>query len=154
MLGRHRREVAGGAVYVFDAQLLNVPGVSATVAVAGHEHLTALHDAIQQAFNWENDHLYSFWLDGQFWGDAAAERVIPGAPDTDSKTADVAVDELRLKIGARIAYVFDYGDDWRVMLTLRERLDGSDAISRVSARRGTAPPQYPPLDEEQPWPES
>jgi DNA-binding MarR family transcriptional regulator len=153
VLGRHRREVTGGVVYVFDAQLLNVPGVSATVAVAGHEHLTALHDAIQQAFNWENDHLYSFWLDGQFWGDAAAERVIPGAPDTDSKTADVAVDELRLKIGARIAYVFDYGDDWRVMLTLRERLDGSDAIPRVSARQGTAPPQYPPLDEENSWPE-
>ena len=66
-------------LYVFDAQLLNLSGVSATVAVAGHEHLTVLHDAIQQAFNWENDHLYSFWLDGQFWGDAAAERVIPGA---------------------------------------------------------------------------
>jgi predicted nucleotidyltransferase len=32
--------------------------------------------------------------------------------------------ELRLKVGARIAYVFDYGDDWRVMLTLRERVDG------------------------------
>ena len=47
----------------------------------------------------------------------------PGAPDTDSKTADVPVDELRLKIGARIAYVFDYGDDWRVLLTLRERVD-------------------------------
>ncbi len=118
MLGRTRTEVTGRAVFVFDAELLNVGGVSARVAVAEHEHLTALHDAIQQAFNWENDHLYSFWLDGQFWGDAAAERVIPGAPDTDSKTADVPIDELRLKVGARIAYVFDYGDDWRVMLTL------------------------------------
>jgi Plasmid pRiA4b ORF-3-like protein len=147
-LGRRRTEVTGQTVFVFDAQLLNVSGVSAKVAVAGHEHLTALHDAIQQAFNWENDHLYSFWLDGQFWGDAAAERVIPGAPDTDSKTADVPVDELRLQTGARIAYVFDYGDDWRVMLTLRECVDGSDAIPRVSDQRGTAPPQYPPLEDD------
>jgi len=154
VLGRGRTEVTGRVVYVFDAELLNVDGVSATVAVAGHEHLTALHDGIQQAFNWENDHLYSFWLDGQFWGDAAAERVIPGAPDTDSKTADVYVDELRLKIGAKIAYVFDYGDEWRVLLTLRERVEGSAPIPRVSDRRGTAPPQYPPLDEEEPWPES
>jgi hypothetical protein len=106
VLGRGRTEVTGRVVYVFDAELLNVDGVSATVAVAGHEHLTALHDGIQQAFNWENDHLYSFWLDGQFWGDAAAERVIAGAPDTDSKTADVCVDELGLKIGAKLAYVF------------------------------------------------
>ena len=81
-------------------------------------------------------------------------KKIPGAPDTESKTADVPVDELRLKIGARLAYVFDYGDDWRVLLTLRERVDGSDALPRVSDRRGTAPPQYPPLDEEEPWAES
>jgi hypothetical protein len=148
VLGRNRNEVAGRSVFVFEAQLLNMSGVGAKVAVAGHEHLTALHDAIQQAFNWENDHLYSFWLDGQFWGDAGAERVIPGAPDTDSKTADVPVDELRLKIGAEIAYVFDYGDEWRVMLTLRERFNGSHAIPRVSDRRGTAPPQYPPLEDE------
>jgi len=148
VLGRGRTEVTGRVVYVFDAELLNVDGVSATVAVAGHEHLTAIHDWIQQAFNWENDHLYSFWLDGQFWGDAAAERVIPGAPDTDSKTADVPVDELRLKIGAEIAYVFDYGDEWRVRLTLRERINGSDVVPRVSDRRGTAPPQYPSLDDE------
>jgi Plasmid pRiA4b ORF-3-like protein len=154
VLGRNRSEVAGRSVFVFEAELLNVSGVSAKVAVAGHEHLTALHDAIQQAFNWENDHLYSFWLDGEFWGDAAAELVIPGAPDTDSRTADVPVDELRLKAGARIAYVFDYGDEWRVMLTLGKRVDGGDARPRVSDQRGTAPPQYPLLDEEEPWPES
>ncbi len=147
VLGRSRTDVAGREIFLFDAELLNVDGVSAKVAVAGREHLTALHDAIQQAFSWENDHLYSLWLDGQFWGDAATERVIPGAPDTDSKTADVPVDELRLKIGAEIAYVFDYGDEWRVRLTLRERINGSDAMSRVSDRRGTAPPQYPPLDD-------
>ena len=148
VLGRSRTDVTGRDVFVFDAELLNVGGVSARVAVAGHEHLTALHDAIQQAFNWENDHLYAFWPDGQFWGDAAAERVIPGAPDTDSKTADVPVDELRLKIGATIAYVFDYGDEWRVMLTLRERIEGGGPIPRVSERRGKAPDQYPPLDDE------
>jgi hypothetical protein len=122
VLGRNRSELAARSVFVFEAELLNVSGVSAKIAVAGHEHLTALHDAIQQAFNWENDHLYSFWLDGRFWGDAAAERVIPGARDTDSRTADVPVDELGLKPGARIAYVFDYGDEWRVMFTLRESL--------------------------------
>jgi hypothetical protein len=65
----------------------------------------------------------------------------------------VPVDELRLQIGARIAYMFDHGDDWRVMLTLCERLDGPDAMPRVSERRGTAPAQYPPVDADEPWPE-
>jgi Plasmid pRiA4b ORF-3-like protein len=154
VLGRSRSEFAGRTAFVFDAQLLNVSGVSARVAVAGHEHLTELHASIQQAFTWDDDHLYSFWLDGEFWGDARAEFVRPGTPDTDSRTAEVPIDELRLKDNTRIAYVFDYGDEWRVMLTLRERVDGGNAMPRVSQRRGTAPPQYPPLDEEEAWPES
>lgn len=146
VLGRSRSEVAGRSVFVFDAELLNDSGVSARVAVAGHEHLTELHDAIQRAFSWEDDHLYSFWLDGEFWSRDGTELVRPGTPDTDSRTADVPVAELRLKIGTRIAYIFDYGDEWRVMLTLRKIVDGV-AIPRVSKRRGTAPPQYPPLGE-------
>ena len=58
------------------------------------------------------------------------------------------IDALRLKANTRIAYVFDYGDQWRVMLTLHERVDGGNALPRVSDRRGAAPPQYPPLEDE------
>jgi hypothetical protein len=154
VLGRSRSMVAGPTVFVFDAELLNVGGVSARVAIARHEHVTELHGAIQQAFNWADDHLYSFWLDGEFWSSEGEELVRPGTPDTDSRTADVPVGDLRLEIGSRIAYVFDYGDDWRVMLTLRERVDGGEGMLRVSDRRGGAPPQYPPVDEEEPGPES
>lgn len=137
VLGTSRREVAGRIMFVFDAELLNVSGVSARVAIAGHERLTELHHAIQQAFKWEDDHLYSFWLDGKFWSREGEELVRPGTPDTDSRTADMPLGELRLEIGSRVAYVFDYGDDWRVILTLRERVDGGDAMPRVSDRRGT-----------------
>jgi hypothetical protein len=47
-----------------------------------------------------------------------------------------------------IAYVFDYGDDWRVMLKLRERIEGGELVPRVIERRDAAPPQYPPLEDE------
>jgi len=148
VLGERRQEVSGRTVFLFEAELQNVNGVSATVAVAGHEHLTALHDSIRHAFNWEDDHLYSFWLDGEFWSREGKEFVRPGTPDTDSPTADRPVGGLPLEIGSRIAYVFDYGDDWRVMLTLGERVDGGVAMPRVSGRQGMAPPQYPPLEDE------
>ena len=50
--------------------------------------------------------------------------------------------------GARIAYVFDYGDEWRVQLSLLASEPAGEATyPRVIQRRGTAPPQYPPLDE-------
>jgi hypothetical protein len=145
-------EVSGRVIFVFDAELVSgmaiqVQGVSARIAVASHEHLTALHAAIQQAFGWGDDHLYSFWLDARFWGDDRTEYVRPGTPDSENTTADVPVEELGLGVGAKIAYVFDYGDEWRVMLTVRERLDGEEPVRRVIERRGAAPPQYPPLEE-------
>lgn len=47
----------GGTVLIFDAELLNAPGVSARLAVGAEQHLTMLHGAIQQAFGWLDDHL-------------------------------------------------------------------------------------------------
>jgi hypothetical protein len=42
--------------------------------------------------------------------------------------------------------VFDFGDEWRVRLTLRERVAAEPAdYPRVLALRGTPPPQYEPL---------
>jgi hypothetical protein len=148
LVGSDRSGSRGGTALVFDAELVGVRGVGARITVGSSGHLTTLHDAIQEAFGWADDHLYSFWLDGRFWGDKETEYSHPGAPDSDSRTADVPLEELDLKVGAQIAYVFDYGDEWRVMLTLRERVeDEGTARLRVVERRGTAPPQYPPLDD-------
>ena len=123
-------------------------GVRARLAVRGDRPLTALHDAIQEAFGWYDDHLYSFWLDGEFWGDDETEFTSPVAPDRGVRTADVPLDELDLAPGARLAYVFDFGDEWRVRLTLRgtEASEGAP-YPRVLRRTGQAPPQYPALDD-------
>jgi hypothetical protein len=135
---------AAGPVYVFDATLANVRGVSARIAVRGDQHLTAVHDAIQEAFGWLDDHLYSFWLDGRFWGDDSTEYTSPITADEAEHTADVPVSELDLSVGAKIAYVFDFGDEWRVRLLLKaiEESDGA-RYPRVVTRTGQAPPQYP-----------
>ena len=136
-------------VLIFDAQMLNVPGVSARVAVGAEQHLTALHDAIQEAFGWEDDHLYSFWLDNAFWGDRDSEITSPVVPDEAPRTADLPIAELDLQPGRQIAYVFDFGDEWRVRLTLQAVEPGDDGrYPRVLERTGQAPPQYASLDDE------
>jgi hypothetical protein len=143
------RTHVGTAALVFDADLVNVPEVGARLAVGADQHLTALHDAIQDAFGWWDDHLYSFWLGGEFWGERELEFTTPDTPDEGVRTAEVPLAELDLDLGAKIAYVFDFGDEWRVQLTLREhgQPDGG-TYPRVLERRGTAPPQYPGLDED------
>ena len=138
----------GDTALVFDATLLNASGVRARLAVLERQPLTALHDAIQQAFGWWDDHLYSFWLDGSFFGDNEVELTTPDAPDGDVPTADVPIAELGISVGQRIGYVFDFGDDWRVRLTMRERTT-AEAIEypQVLELRGTPPPQYAAIDD-------
>ena len=138
----------GDAALVFDAELLTVRGVRARLAVLERQPLTALHDAIQQAFGWYDDHLYSFWLDGSFFGSDEVELTTPGTPDEGIATADVPLAELDLHLGQRIGYVFDFGDDWRVRLTVRERVTAEPGDHpRVLELRGTPPPQYAALDD-------
>ena len=138
----------GARVLVFDALLLDTEEVTARLAVRSDQPLAALHDAIQEAFGWLDDHLYAFWLDGQFWGDAASEYTSPVSVDTDARTAEIRLRELDLSDGARVAYVFDFGDNWRVLLTLREQTT-SDAgeYPRVLHRHETPPLQYAPAEE-------
>jgi hypothetical protein len=125
-----------------------VVDVRARLAVRADQHLTELHDAIQEAFGWLDDHLYSFWLDGSFFGDDEAELTTPDQPDAGVATADIPIAELGLRIGQRIGYVFDFGDDWRVRLTVRERVV-AEALDypRVLELRGTPPPQYAAIDD-------
>ncbi len=128
------------AALVFDAELVDARGVRARLAVLERQPLTALHDAIQEAFGWFDDHLYSFWLDGRFWGEQ--EVTSPVVPDEAERTADVPIAELDLRLGQRLAYVFDFGDEWRVRLTVRERVTAAGEHPRVLELRGTPPPQY------------
>lgn len=143
-------------LYVFGADLVGHPGVRRTIAVRSDQTLVDLHDALQAAFEWDDDHLYSFWLKGRFWARDGSEYSHPihaAQPDPfaglrDSgpaaKSAARRLDRLKLRNGQRIAYLFDFGDQWRVALTLRTiTADHGGPSPRLLESIGEAPPQYP-----------
>jgi hypothetical protein len=146
-------------VYVFAAGLSGCPGVRRTVAVRSDQTLIDLHDALQSAFAWDNDHLYSFWLDGKFWSRAGHEYTHPwhaAEPGPfagfglgpEPQSAAIRLDRLELTKGQRIAYLFDFGDEWRVRLTVRQiSVDDGGRYPRLLKSAGDAPPQYPNYDE-------
>jgi hypothetical protein len=132
----------------FDAALEDFDGVTRSIEVREDQTLVDLHEGIQEAFGWMNDHLYSFWLDGRFWGDRSTEYTAPFEPDEDVATADVVISKLGLDPGAKVAYVFDFGDHWRVAVQLASRADGNcGRYPRIVASEGHAPPQYPDPEE-------
>jgi hypothetical protein len=66
------------------------------------------------------------------------------------KSAERRLDRLRLTKGQQIAYLFDFGDAWRVRLTLRA-ITAADAgdYPRLLDAVGDAPPQYPDYGDEE-----
>jgi len=132
--------------YVFRAELVGFEGVRRTVTVNDDLTLVDLHYALQSAFGWDDDHLYSFWIDGAFWGDEGAHYMHPfhaRSIHPPGKSACARLDELDLHEGQPIAYVFDFASEWRVALTLKEKraADGR-AVARCIEKVGAAPPQY------------
>src|SRR6266511_3791975 len=65
------------SVYVFDARLVEYEDVGCKVAVRASQTLEHLHRALRRAFNWYDDHLYSFWLSGVHWDGPETEFTAP-----------------------------------------------------------------------------
>ncbi len=133
-------------VFTFRVRL---PGcsVSRDIEVAANQTLVAFGDFIPAAFDFDDPHLWSFFLSGTAWH-RATEYARQG------RASRMRVDELPLP-GARGAreflFLFDYGDEWHFGVTL---VRTSDAVApgvtypRVVASAGEAPPQYPDLEDD------
>ena len=135
--------------YVFDGELVGYEGVARTISARGDLTLVDLHYALQAAFDWDDDHLYSFWLHDSFWTPGADRYTHPchathaPSPISNPKSAQIRLDELRLAAEQRLTYIFDFGSEWRVRLSLRAIVDDDGSASpRLVTSAGSAPPQY------------
>ncbi|MCL2321172.1 MAG: plasmid pRiA4b ORF-3 family protein [Oscillospiraceae bacterium] len=137
-----------------------------------HEHtLEDLHLAIQDAFDFDNDHLYAFYINGT----SKTGKEINGYPDrygmfgvgedfgmfedideveddedSGELTANkVKIEDLELHKGARITYIFDFGDNWEFNIVVKQ-IDKDVPLPtepEIVESKGESPPQYEFRDE-------
>jgi hypothetical protein len=142
-----------GRVLAFQA-VLSTPPVERTIAIREDQTLEQLHEALRLAFGWADPHLYAFWLDGEFWSQTSEMAYYaPFELEEGQRSARTPLAELGLQKGKNIAYLFDFGDEWRLMLKLVdawEADEGEGAYPMLVEAEGIAPPQYPTLDEDEP----
>ena len=128
--------------YVFTAELVGFEGVRRTVAVRNDLTLVDLHYALQSAFGWDDDHLYSFWLDGASGARRPRTTCIPSTPGRSIRPARAPALGWRSSTSprvAQIAYVFDLEREWRVALTVREiHAGGRRAVAQMHRARRRA----------------
>jgi len=149
---RKRRATKAGraTLYRFQVKLDWMKSVWRRIELRGDQTLDDLHNAIQRAFSWDNDHLYAFFLSGKAW-DARTEYE---SPYGDGRPADrYRLEHLPLTVGQRILYIFDFGDELRHAVKLEAIVPGGVQADvtypRVTDSRGEPPPQYPDYDGEE-----
>jgi hypothetical protein len=133
--------------YVLRVQHRALPDVWRDIELAQDNTLEDLHLIIQQAFLWNDDHLYSFFLSNQSW-DRSSEI---GSPWSDSAlhTHHVQIGQLELNEGQTFLYLFDYGETHEFDVTVKRinPLSPKGEYPRILKYHGKSPPQYPDFNE-------
>lgn len=102
--------------------------------------LKVLHDIVQGAMGWWDDHLWAMVVNGQTYGPPMEDDwgAPPSKDATRTRLRDVLAPDTTM-----IAYSYDFGDDWQHGLTLSDvRLgDPACAYPRFIAGERACPPE-------------
>ncbi len=132
--------------------------VSRTIQMFGDQTLENLHDAIFDAFDREDAHMYEFQVSGKGPRDPKARRyVLPMAMEdlfgdkAAGMVTQTTLGSLGLKVNDAFGYWFDFGDDWwhQINVVAIEKKGGRGKYPKIIQRLGESPPQYVDGDEEE-----
>jgi len=129
------------------------------IEVAANQTLADLGNAIPLAFDFDDPHLWSFFLSGKAW-DRATEYALHSEPGLAGSPRPATAGRVQLRDvpfpGAtgkkEFLFLFDYGDEWHFGVKLRrvsEQVEPQVQYPRVVASQGDAPPQYPDFEEDE-----
>jgi len=152
------------SVCVFKVALKNAKRIWRKIAARSDQTLDDLHQAIFNAFDRFDDHLYSFYFPPPGARGRNAWRNVPEFTHPSNseggdffgtrRVRNAAQAELRslgLRPGQTFLYLFDFGDSWWHEIKV-ESVDlpiEEGAYPRIVEQRGESPPQYPDLEEDE-----
>jgi tetratricopeptide (TPR) repeat protein len=130
-------------VYTFRVDLKYAPGVWRKIEIKGTQSLHQLHQAIVEAFERDDDHLYAFFMNNKAW-DNTAEYGPPYGETAARNSMKARINSLGLDVKSRFLYIFDFGDDWEHPITLLSIRQEASRVKfpRTVKSKGEAPPQY------------
>ncbi len=103
--------------------------------------LAELHEIIQAAMGWTNSHLYQFVVGEASYGVPDPDWEEPGMPMRDAAGTPLA--DLLAGREGRIAYVYDFGDEWvhRLAITPPDAAEPGACYPRLVEGVGRCPPE-------------
>ncbi|KAB7667711.1 plasmid pRiA4b ORF-3 family protein [Bacillus sp. B1-b2] len=113
---------------------------SRTFQISSSHTLLDLHELIQESFEFDDDHLYSFYMDGKKYSkdyyNSPKDAIGPFVNE-------MQIRSLQLMEGQRFLYLFDFGDEWEFDIEVLAISEGESILKpKVLDVKGTAPMQY------------
>ncbi len=125
--------------YTFTVYLYN--DVWRRIAISSENTLYDLHNIIQKAFKFDDDHLYDFSIEREGFNDM---KYFSPMGDMGPFVDEAYIGKLGLRVGSRMIYLFDYGDSWKfhIILDSIDKKDKPLKNPKVVESFGKAPRQY------------
>lgn len=111
-----------------------------TLQFSSSHTLLDLHNLIQKAFDFDDDHLYAFYMDGNKY----SKHYYNAPMDYHGPYVNEAkIGELNLYEGQSFLYLFDFGDEWEFNIHLLKITEGEEVrVPQIKEKFGEAPDQY------------
>ena len=109
--------------------------------------LYKLHQAILNAFEFDDDHMHAFFMDNKRWSQWGYYISSKSEP-ADRLTKRYSLQKAGLAKGKKFLYLFDFGDEWVFQCKVLQEVDEKTDIPAVIRSVGEAPDQYPNYDED------
>jgi len=129
--------------YQMEVVLLDVhTPVQRTVEVPSRLRLAALHDVLQIAMGWQDEHLWQLqWGPIYITDDPDSEIYANVSPDLVLDAAQVKLASLALSQDSLLTYTYDFGDNWVHLVRVTEILGTPIPRPRVLDGVGACPPE-------------
>jgi len=112
------------------------------VALSAKHTMEDLHQIILSAYEFEDGHLYSFFMDGKKWSSYCIAS--PFDHSGSANAAKTTIGSVGMHVGQRFMYLFDYGAEWQFTVSVEQisETEPEPMHPAIIDGEGTGPEQY------------
>lgn len=131
----------GAVIFQLKITLYGIqPEIWRRVLVPGNMKLDMLHETIQGAMGWQNNHLHEFVVNGTTYGDPDNP---PHGSFVSERGTKTKLKFLGLQPGDKFLYRYDFGDNWTHHVLIEQILEpaAGDIYPKCIAGERACPPE-------------
>lgn len=108
--------------------------------------LHRLHLIIQEAFDFDNDHMYAFYNGTSYRNGKEFYSANPLGESEEYE--DLTIEDAQLYKGQQFIYLFDFGDMWEFKIQVTDFIENeeTDLVPQIIDSKGESPQQYADWD--------